>query len=219
MLRAHLNITDSAAGTAKTARCRKTQAILPLRGKILNVEKSDLSKAMANAEIKSMITAFGLVVDGNKIIVDESKLRYDKIVIMTDADVDGSHIRILLLTFLWRFAKDLIVNGHVYAAVPPLYKVTKGKDNYYLLDDKTLNEFKSKHPNSALTISRFKGLGEMNAEQLEETTMNKENRILKQITVGDMVMVERVVQSLMGDSVSLRKQFIEENAREAQVDL
>ena len=125
--------------------------------KILNVEKSDLSKAMANAEIKSMITAFGLVVDGNKIIVDESKLRYDKIVIMTDADVDGSHIRILLLTFLWRFAKDLIVNGHVYAAVPPLYKVTKGKDNYYLLDDKTLNEFKSKHPNSALTISRFKG--------------------------------------------------------------
>lgn len=219
MLRAHLNTTDSAAGTAKTARCRKTQAILPLRGKILNVEKSDLSKAMANAEIKSMITAFGLVVDGNKIIVDESKLRYDKIVIMTDADVDGSHIRILLLTFLWRFAKDLIVNGHVYAAVPPLYKVTKGKDNYYLLDDKTLNEFKSKHPNSALTISRFKGLGEMNAEQLEETTMNKENRILKQITVGDMVMVERVVQSLMGDSVSLRKQFIEENAREAQVDL
>ena len=157
MLRAHLNTTDSAAGTAKTARCRKTQAILPLRGKILNVEKSDLSKAMANAEIKSMITAFGLVVDGNKIIVDESKLRYDKIVIMTDADVDGSHIRILLLTFLWRFAKDLIVNGHVYAAVPPLYKVTKGKDNYYLLDDKTLNEFKSKHPNSALTISRFKG--------------------------------------------------------------
>ena len=123
------------------------------------------------------------------------------------------------MTFLWRFAKDLIVNGHVYAAVPPLYKVTKGKDNYYLLDDKTLNEFKSKHPNSALTISRFKGLGEMNAEQLEETTMNKENRILKQITVSDMTMVERVVQSLMGDSVSLRKQFIEENAREAQVDL
>ena len=123
------------------------------------------------------------------------------------------------MTFLWRFAKDLIVNGHVYAAVPPLYKATKGKDNYYLLDDKALNEFKSKHPNSALTISRFKGLGEMNAEQLEETTMNKENRILKQITVGDMAMVERVVQSLMGDSVSLRKQFIEENAREAQVDL
>ena len=123
------------------------------------------------------------------------------------------------MTFLWRFAKDLIVNGHVYAAVPPLYKVTKGKDNYYLLYDKALNEFKSKHPNSALTISRFKGLGEMNAEQLEETTMNKENRILKQITVSDMTIVERVVQSLMGDSVSLRKQFIEENAREAQVDL
>ena len=148
---------DSASGTAKQARCRKTQAILPLRGKVLNVEKADLTKCLANAEIKAMITAFGLQINGNKIVVDEDKLRYDKIIIMTDADVDGSHIRILLLTFLWRFARDLITNGHVYAAVPPLYKVTKGKDNYYLLDDKALNEFKAKNSNANLTVSRFKG--------------------------------------------------------------
>lgn len=187
--------------------------------KILNVEKAELSKAMANAEIKSMITAFGLQVNGNQITVDEDKLRYKKIIIMTDGDVDGSHIRILLLTFLWKFARDLITKGYVYCAMPPLYKVTKGKDNTYLLDDNALAQYKAKYPGATLTVSRFKGLGEMNAEQLEETTMNKENRILKQITVSDMTIVERVVQSLMGDSVSLRKQFIEENAREAQVDL
>ena len=166
-----------------------------------------------------MITAFGLQINGNKIVVDEDKLRYDKIIIMTDADVDGSHIRILLLTFLWRFARDLIINGHVYAAVPPLYKVTKGKDNYYLLDDKALNEFKAKNSNSNLLVSRFKGLGEMNAEQLEETTMSKENRILKQITVQDMAFVEKVVQSLMGDSVAARRDFIVENALKANSEI
>ena len=218
-MRAQSNISDSAAGTAKTARCRKTQAILPLRGKVLNVEKADLTKCLANAEIKAMITAFGLQINGNKIVVDEDKLRYDKIIIMTDADVDGSHIRILLLTFLWRFARDLIINGHVYAAVPPLYKVTKGKDNYYLLDDKALNEFKAKNSNSNLLVSRFKGLGEMNAEQLEETTMSKENRILKQITVQDMAFVEKVVQSLMGDSVAARRDFIVENALKANSEI
>lgn len=210
---------DSAAGTAKEARDRKTQAILPLRGKVLNVEKADLTKAMANAEIKAMITAFGLEVQGNKVIVNKDKLRYDKIIIMTDADVDGSHIRILLLTFLWRFARELITEGHIYAAVPPLYKVTKGKDNYYLLDDNALNSFKAKNPNATLNIQRFKGLGEMNAEQLEETTMSKENRILKQITVEDMTIVERIVQNLMGDSVSPRKDFIEKNAKKARIDL
>ncbi|MEG1821281.1 MAG: toprim domain-containing protein, partial [Malacoplasma sp.] len=123
---------DSAAGTAKNARDRRTQAILPLRGKVLNVLKYDLAKAMGNAEIKAMITAFGLQVNGNQIVVDEDKLRYKKIVIMTDGDVDGSHIRILLLTFLWKFARDLILKGYVYCAMPPLYKVTKGKDNVYL---------------------------------------------------------------------------------------
>ena len=148
---------DSAAGTAKTARCRRTQAILPLRGKILNVEKAELSKAMANAEIKSMITAFGLQVNGNQIIVDEDKLRYKKIIIMTDGDVDGSHIRILLLTFLWKFARDLITKGYVYCAMPPLYKITKGKDNTYLLDDNALAQYKAKYPGAALTVSRFKG--------------------------------------------------------------
>ena len=147
---------DSAAGTAKTARCRRTQAILPLRGKILNVEKAELSKAMANAEIKSMITAFGLQVNGNQIIVDEDKLRYKKIIIMTDGDVDGSHIRILLLTFLWKFARDLITKGYVYCAMPPLYKVTKGKDNTYLLDDNALAQYKAKYPGAALTVSEWK---------------------------------------------------------------
>lgn len=210
---------DSAAGTAKDARCRKTQAILPLRGKVLNVMKSELNKAMQNAEIKAMITAFGLEVDGNKIIVNEDKLRYDKIVIMTDGDVDGSHIRILLLTFLWKFAKDLILNGHVYAAMPPLYKVTKGKDNVYLLNDSALEEYKRKHSSANLTVSRFKGLGEMSAEQLEETTMSKENRMLKQITADDMAVVERVVMDLMGESVAPRKEFIEQNAHKAQIEV
>lgn len=187
--------------------------------KVLNVMKSDLAKAMQNAEIRAMITAFGLEVDGSKIIVNEDKLRYDKIVIMTDGDVDGSHIRILLLTFLWRFAKDLILNGHVYAAMPPLYKVTKGKDNVYLLNDSALEEYKRKHPSANLTVSRFKGLGEMSAEQLEETTMSKENRMLKQITATDMAIVEKVVMDLMGESVTPRKEFIENNAHKAQIEV
>lgn len=210
---------DSAAGTAKNARCRRTQAILPLRGKVLNVLKYDLAKAMGNAEIKAMITAFGLEVIDGKIVVNEDKLRYKKIVIMTDGDVDGSHIRILLLTFLWKFAKDLILKGYVYCAMPPLYKVTKGKDSEYLLDDNALLRYKAKYPNANLIVNRFKGLGEMSMEQLEETTMNKENRILKRIDVEDMAVVERVVQNLMGESVAPRKIFIEKNAHLANVDL
>lgn len=210
---------DSAAGTAKNARCRKTQAILPLRGKVLNVLKYDLAKAMGNAEIKSMITAFGLQVSGNQITVDEDKLRYKKIVIMTDGDVDGSHIRILLLTFLWKFARDLITKGYVYCAMPPLYKVTRGKDNTYLLDDNALAQYKAKHPGAALTISRFKGLGEMSTEQLEETTMSKDNRILKQIDVSDIALCEKVVQNLMGEQVGPRRDFIAANAHKANIDL
>lgn len=210
---------DSAAGTAKEARDRVTQAILPLRGKVLNVIKADFDKAMANAEIKAMAIAFGLEIVNNKIVVNEDKLRYGKIIIMTDGDVDGSHIRILLLTFLWRFARDLITKGYVYAAMPPLYKVTKGKDNYYLLDDNALDKFRAKHPNAKLEVQRFKGLGEMSANQLEDTTMSKENRILKQITVQDMAAVERVVQNLMGDAVQPRREFIEANAKKAQVEI
>lgn len=210
---------DSAAGTAKSARCRRTQAILPLRGKVLNVLKYDLAKAMGNAEIKAMITAFGLQVNGNQITVDEDKLRYKKIIIMTDGDVDGSHIRILLLTFLWKFARDLITKGYVYCAMPPLYKVTKGKDNTYLLDDNALAQYKAQHPGAALTISRFKGLGEMSTEQLEETTMSKDNRVLKQITVSDMALCERIVQNLMGEQVGPRRDFITANAHKANIDL
>ncbi len=148
---------DSAAGTAKEARCKKTQAILPLRGKVLNVLKYDLAKAMGNAEIKSMITAFGLEVEGNKIIVNEDKLRYKKIIIMTDGDVDGSHIRILLLSFIWKFAPDLISKGYVYCAMPPLYKVLRGKDSEYLIDDNALAAYRAKYPNAKLEVSRFKG--------------------------------------------------------------
>ena len=149
---------NSAAGTAKDARDRRTQAILPLRGKVLNCLKTDFSRCLANEEIKSMIAAFGLKIEGNKVTVDKDKIRYGKIVIMTDSDVDGSHIRILLLTFLWVFAKELIADGYVYAAMPPLYKITRGKDSEYLLDDRALAEYKSKNPNAKLTISRFKGL-------------------------------------------------------------
>ena len=210
---------DSAAGTAKSARCRRTQAILPLRGKVLNVLKYDLTKAMGNAEIKAMITAFGLQVNGNQITVDEDKLRYKKIIIMTDGDVDGSHIRILLLTFLWKFARDLITKGYVYCAMPPLYKVSKGKDSTYLLDDNALAQYKAQYPNAALTISRFKGLGEMSTEQLEETTMSKDNRVLKQITVSDMALCERIVQNLMGEQVGPRRDFITANAHKANIDL
>lgn len=148
---------DSAAGTAKDARDRRTQAILPLKGKILNCLKTDFAKCMGNAEIKSMISAFGLTIENNKVIVDESKLRYGKIIAMTDADVDGSHIRLLFLTFIWVYAKDLILKGYVYSAMPPLYKVTKGKDSEYLLDDAALVNYKAKHPSSNISVARFKG--------------------------------------------------------------
>lgn len=210
---------DSAAGTAKEARDRATQAILPLRGKVLNVLKADLAKCLANEEIKAMITAFGLQSVDGKVIVDEDKLRYDKIIIMTDADVDGSHIRILLLTFLWKFAKELILSGHVYAAMPPLYKVVRGNSSQYLLDDKALEEYKRKNPNAKIEVSRFKGLGELNAEQLEETTMSKENRVLKRITVEDIIEVEKVVQNLMGEAVAPRKEFIKANAIKTKIEV
>lgn len=151
---------DSAAGTAKEARDRKTQAILALKGKILNILKKDISAVLANEEIKSMIAAFGLIIKNNKIVVDEKKLRYGKIVMLVDSDVDGSHIRILLLTFLWIHARDLITQGRVYSAMPPLYKVVRGTTNtesVYLLNDRELEAYKQKYPNAHLAISRFKG--------------------------------------------------------------
>lgn len=209
---------DSAAGTAKEARDRGTQAILPVRGKILNTLKCDLHKAMGNAEIQGMITAFGLEIKDNKITLNEDKLRYGKIIIMADADVDGSHIRILFFTFIWKFCPELIEKGYIYAAVPPLYRIIQGKKSFYLKDDAALEEFR-KTATTNYEVRRFKGLGEQNAEELAESTMEPSNRILKQITMEDAQAAAQTFNSLMGESATLRKKFIEENAFRANLDI
>ena len=202
---------DSAGGTAKQGRDRRFQAILPLRGKILNVEKVRINRVLENEEIKAMITAFGCGIQDN---FDESKLRYDRIIIMTDADVDGSHIRILLLTFFFRYMRPLVENGHVYAAQPPLYKVSaKGMDDLYLYDDKALEDFRNTHEGMKFELQRYKGLGEMNKEQLWETTMDPAKRTLVRINVADAVEADRMFGILMGEQPELRRQFIEENAK------
>ena len=204
---------DSAGGSAKTARNRATQAILPLRGKILNVEKARLDRILGNAEIKAMITAFGTGIDED---FDISKLRYDKIVIMTDADVDGAHIATLMLTFLYRFMPELIRQGHVYLAKPPLYKIEKNKTVRYAYDDKELDEILTEIGRDGNNkIQRYKGLGEMDAEQLWETTMDPEKRILLRVTIeeGTESEIDVVFNTLMGDKVEPRREFIEENAQ------
>ena len=202
---------DSAGGTAKQGRDRRFQAILPLRGKILNVEKVRINRVLENEEIKAMITAFGCGIQDN---FDESKLRYDRIIIMTDADVDGSHIRILLLTFFFRYMRPLVENGHVYAAQPPLYKVSgKGIEDLYLYDDKALEDFRNTHQGMKFELQRYKGLGEMNKEQLWETTMDPARRTLVRINVADAVEADRMFGILMGEQPELRRQFIEENAK------
>ena len=194
----------------KQGRDRRFQAILPLRGKILNVEKVRIDRALGNAEINAMITAFGCGIQEN---YDESKLRYDRIIIMTDADVDGSHIRILLLTFFFRYMRPLVENGHVYAAQPPLYKVSgKGIQDTYLYDDKALEDFKNKYKGK-FELQRYKGLGEMNKEQLWETTMDPAKRTLVRINVEDAVEADKYFSLLMGEQPELRRQFIEENAK------
>jgi len=200
---------DSAGGTAKVGRDRRFQAILPLRGKIINVEKASLHKVMESQIIKDMITAFGCGISNE---FNEEKLRYDKIIIMTDADVDGSHIRILLLTFFFRFMQPLIEKGHVYIAQPPLYKITNGKQILYAYSDDELNETLDKLGKPKVDISRYKGLGEMNADQLWETTMNPENRILLKVTMEDAFVADETFSKLMGEDVEQRRQFIEENA-------
>ena len=200
---------DSAGGSAKQGRDRRFQAILPLRGKILNVEKARLNRILENAEIRAMITAFGA---GTGNDFDESKLRYNKIICMSDADVDGSHIRILLLTFFFRFMRPLIENGHVYAAQPPLYKVTRGKEEHYFYTDDELNAWFEENGRKGTTLQRYKGLGEMNPEQLWETTMNPEHRILLKITMEDAIEADKLFSQLMGEDPELRRQFIEENA-------
>ena len=201
---------DSAGGSAKKGRDFMTQAILPLRGKILNVEKARLDRALANEEIRTMITAFGTGI-GNEF--DLSKLRYDKIIIMTDADVDGSHIRVLLLTLFYRFFKPVVDAGHVYAAQPPLFKIVHGKNIKYVLDENERDEYiKTLPENAKYTITRMKGLGEMDADELRDTTMSRENRILRQITVNDAIAADEIFRTLMGEDVEPRREFIEKNA-------
>ena len=207
---------DSAGGSAKTARSRATQAILPLRGKILNVEKARLDKIYGNAEIKAMITAFGTGIHED---FDISKLRYNKIIIMTDADVDGAHISTLMLTFLYRFMPDLIKEGHVYLAQPPLYKIEKNKNVWYAYSDDELNAILTEIGRDGNNkIQRYKGLGEMDAEQLWETTMDPEKRILKRVMIDDESTseIDITFTTLMGDKVEPRREFIEENAKYVQ---
>ena len=204
---------DSAGGSAKSARSRKTQAILPLRGKILNVEKARLDRIYGNAEIKAMITAFGTGIHED---FDISKLRYDKIIIMTDADVDGAHIATLMLTFLYRFMPELIRQGHVYLAQPPLYKVERNRKVYYAYSDAELEKIMQEIGRDAQNkVQRYKGLGEMDASQLWETTMDPENRILKRVNIDDDAAseVDLTFTTLMGDKVEPRREFIEENAK------
>lgn len=205
---------DSAGGSAKLGRDSKTQAILPLRGKILNVEKARIDKVLGNEEIKAMITAFGTGIGDD---FDMSKLRYGKIIIMTDADVDGSHIDTLLLTFLYRYLKPLIENGHVYIAQPPLFRVTVGKKERYIYDAQELTEVVKGLEGQKYKINRYKGLGGMNAEQLWETTMDPDQRVLLQVKINDNISeIDDTFNTLMGDKVEPRREFIEENAKYAQ---
>ena len=210
---------DSEGGSAKSARNRKYQAVLPLRGKILNVEKVPVAKVLENAEIKAMINAFGcgfLTGYGNDF--DITKLNYGKIIIMTDADVDGAHIATLLLTFFHRFYPELINEGHIYIAIPPLYRVGEGKSITYLYSDAELEKYRRAHTKK-FTIQRYKGLGEMDADQLFETTMDPENRLLKQVSIDSMAEAASITHTLMGNEVGPRREYIEKHSREANVDL
>ena len=207
---------DSAGGSAKTGRDRRFQAILPLRGKILNVEKARLDRVLNSDAIRTMVTAFGTGVGED---FDIKKLRYYKIIIMTDADVDGAHIRTLLLTFFYRYMKPLITEGHVYIAQPPLYQVRKGRQKYYTYDDDEQNKLLAKIGIDGCAIQRYKGLGEMDAEQLWETTLDPESRILAQVTISDTVEADDITTTLMSSNVPPRREFIMEEAKYATLDI
>jgi DNA gyrase subunit B len=212
---------DSAGGSAKSGRNRSFQAILPLRGKILNVEKARINKILENNEIRAMITALGVGV-GHEEDFDITKLRYHKIIIMTDADVDGSHIRTLLLTFFYRYMSALVELGHIYIATPPLYKITQGNNVEYAWDDDTRDNILKrlkKNTTRKIELSRYKGLGEMNPEQLWETTMDPETRTLQQVTIESATAADRLFSVLMGDAVEPRREFIERNAKYAKLDI
>jgi DNA gyrase subunit B len=210
---------DSAGGSAKQGRDRNTQAILPLKGKILNVEKSRLDKMLANEEIRTLISAMGTGIGNDEFNVD--KIRYHKIVIMTDADIDGSHIRTLLLTFFFRYMRPVIERGYLYIAQPPLYQIKKGQEADYAYSDREKDEILAKHGKEAKTIiQRYKGLGEMNPEQLWETTMDPAKRVVLQVRLDDLVEAEETFTTLMGDEVGPRRRFIEDNAlKVANLDL
>ena len=208
---------DSAGGSAKQGRDRKFQAILPLRGKIINIEKTDDSKIYKNNEIQSMITALGLGIKGDEF--DPSQLRYHRIVIMTDADVDGAHIRTLLLTFFYRYQRDLVDQGYIYIACPPLYKLERGRNHYYCYSDRELQQRIGEFPaNANYTIQRFKGLGEMMPQQLWDTTMNPETRAMKRVEIDDAAEADRIFTVLMGDRVAPRREFIETHAPKFNLD-
>ena len=209
---------DSASGNLKTARNNEFQAVMPVRGKILNCQKATLDKIQKNAEIMTMIDAFGLSIDLKtmKITYKPEDLRYDKIIIMSDADVDGAHIKNLFYTFIWNFCPELIYDGHIYAGVPPLYKVTIGKEYKYLKNDEALEAFKKENQGKKYIVNRLKGLGEMDVDETEETLIDPEGRIIKQITVEDAKKADKLFEDLMGDGVTARKLYIKEHSKEAQ---
>ncbi len=208
---------DSASGNLKQARDNEFQAVMPVRGKILNTHKATLDKIQKNAEIMSMIQAFGLEIDVKtmKVTYKKENVRYGKIIIMSDADVDGAHIKNLFYTFIWNFCPQLIYDGYVYAGVPPLYRVTMAKKYYYLKDDAALEEFRNKNKNKSYIVNRFKGLGEMDVEETEETLLDPENRIINQVTISDAEKAAKLFDDLMGTAVTPRKTYIKEHSKEA----
>ena len=208
---------DSASGNLKMARNNEFQAVLPVRGKILNTQKAPLEKIQKNAEIMTMIEAFGLTIDykNMKVTYNPEDLRYGKIIIMSDADVDGAHIKNLFYTFIWNFCPDLIKDGYVYAGVPPLYKITIGKEYKYLKNDEELEAFKKANAGKKYVVGRMKGLGEMSVEETEETLTNPDQRIIKQISVEDPTETSILFEQLMGTGIQCRKAFIKEHSHEA----